>query len=105
MPDSELNGFTTACPQGISPNGAVEAASRNFDSGPVSISSKPKEKASAHWGEISATCPAPQGSFAGSETVLHTDFAENQARSPLPPDSCSHTISDTASHSRYTITL
>lgn len=98
--DSELNGLTTACPQGTPANGAIEAASRNFDSGPVSLSSKPKEKASAHWGEITSTCPAPQVSPAGSETPLYTDLAENQAKSPLPPDTSSHTISDTASHSR-----
>ncbi|XP_060789989.1 signal-induced proliferation-associated 1-like protein 1 isoform X3 [Neoarius graeffei] len=98
--DSELNGFITACPQGTSANGAVEAAHRNFDSGPVSISSKPKEKASAHWGEVTSTCPAPQVSPAPSEATLHTDLADSRAKSPLPPDTSSHIISDTASYSR-----
>ncbi|MCJ8737025.1 hypothetical protein PDJAM_G00019050 [Pangasius djambal] len=97
--DSELNGFTTACPQGTTANGAVEAAPRNLDSVPVSISSKLKEKASAHWGEITSTGQAPQVSPAGSETLLHTDLAENQAKSSLPTDTTSHTISDTTSHS------
>ncbi|XP_053365898.1 signal-induced proliferation-associated 1-like protein 1 isoform X2 [Clarias gariepinus] len=98
--DSDLNGFTAVCPQGTSADGAVEAASRNFDSVPVSISSKPKEKSCAQWGEISSTCQAPQISPASSETPLYTDLAENRARSPLPPDTSSYAISDTASHSR-----
>ncbi|MCI4382819.1 hypothetical protein PGIGA_G00019050 [Pangasianodon gigas] len=97
--DSELNGFTTACPQGTTANGAVEAAPRNLDSVSVSISSKLKEKAAAHWGEITSTCQAPQVSPAGSETPLHTDLAENQAKSSLSTDTSSHTVSDTASHS------
>ncbi|XP_053488423.1 signal-induced proliferation-associated 1-like protein 1 isoform X2 [Ictalurus furcatus] len=95
--DSELNGFPTACPQGTSANGPVEATPRNFDSVPVSISSKAKEKASAHWVENTSTYQAPQVSPAGSETPLHTDLAENQTKSP--PDTSSHTLSDTASHS------
>lgn len=99
--DSELNGFPTACPQGTSANGPVEATPRNFDSVPVSISSKAKEKASAHWVENTSTYQAPQVSPAGSETPLHTDLAENQTKSP--PDTSSHTLSDTASHSRYTV--
>ncbi|XP_058255116.1 signal-induced proliferation-associated 1-like protein 1 isoform X2 [Hemibagrus wyckioides] len=89
--ESELNGFTTTCPQGASANGAVEAAPRN---------SKAKEKASAHWGEITSTCKDLQVSPAGSETPLHTDLAENQAKSPLPPDTSPHNTSDAASHSR-----
>ncbi|KAF7704152.1 signal-induced proliferation-associated 1-like protein 1 isoform X1 [Silurus meridionalis] len=97
--DSDLNGFTTDCPQGASANGAGEASPRNFDSVPVSINSKLKEKASAHWGEITSACQALQVSPAGSETPLHTDLSENQAKSPLPPDTTSHNISDTASHS------
>lgn len=103
--DSELNGFTAACPQGTAANGTNEAASRNIDSGPVCIGSKPKEKALAHWGDITSTCHAPQVSPAASETPLHTHLAENQAKSPLLPDTSSHAISDTASHSRYTFTL
>lgn len=91
--ESELNGFTTTCPQGASANGAVEAAHRN---------SKAKEKASAHWGEITSTCNDLQASRAHSETPLHTDLTENQAKSSLPPDTSSHTTSDATSHSRYT---
>ncbi|GAA6108622.1 signal-induced proliferation-associated 1-like protein 1 isoform X1 [Tachysurus ichikawai] len=88
--ESELNGFTTTCPQGASANGAVEAAHRN---------SKAKEKASAHWGEITSTCNDLQASRAHSETPLHTDLTENQAKSSLPPDTSSHTTSDATSHS------
>ncbi|KAK3537953.1 hypothetical protein QTP70_024536 [Hemibagrus guttatus] len=88
--ESELNGFTTACPQGASANGAIEAAPRN---------SKAKEKASAHWGDITSTCKDLQVSPAGSETPLHTDLAENQGKSPLPPDTSPHNTSDAASHS------
>ncbi|XP_072545836.1 signal-induced proliferation-associated 1-like protein 1 isoform X2 [Salminus brasiliensis] len=104
--ESDLNGFTVSYLQGASTDGGVEASpygpvARSSECVPVSITAKLKEKASAHWGEVTsatdrAAAEVPPDT---SESPLQTDITENRAKSPPAPDACSHTLSDVASHS------
>ncbi|TTC73832.1 Signal-induced proliferation-associated 1-like protein 1 [Bagarius yarrelli] len=81
--DTELNGSSKACLKDVSDNGPFEATPRN-------VSSKPKEKASAHLEKTIPNCNDLQVSYA--DTPLHTDIPENQAKCPLAPVPSSHTI-------------
>uniref|UniRef100_A0A4W4DZI2 Signal induced proliferation associated 1 like 1 n=1 Tax=Electrophorus electricus TaxID=8005 RepID=A0A4W4DZI2_ELEEL len=105
--DSNLNGFMAGYPHGASAGARVESSPhgpfpRNADSVPVSITAKPKEKASAHWGEVTPTDrAASEISAPASESSHARDITENQAKSTTAPDASSHTLSDAASHSRY----
>ncbi|XP_062862782.1 signal-induced proliferation-associated 1-like protein 1 [Trichomycterus rosablanca] len=94
----DLNGFTAGYLQSTYIDGGPEAVSRKTDPVPVPVS-RPKEKASAHWGEISSASRShpPQVSPSVSDSPVHTDHTENQAKSP--PDTSSNTLSDAASHS------
>ncbi|XP_026869838.2 signal-induced proliferation-associated 1-like protein 1 isoform X1 [Electrophorus electricus] len=103
--DSNLNGFMAGYPHGASAGARVESSPhgpfpRNADSVPVSITAKPKEKASAHWGEVTPTDrAASEISAPASESSHARDITENQAKSTTAPDASSHTLSDAASHS------
>ncbi|KAI4882543.1 hypothetical protein NFI96_034475 [Prochilodus magdalenae] len=101
QPDLDLNGFAVGYLQGASTDSGIDASpyaptTRSSDSVPVSITCKPKEKASAHWGDI-ADRAQEVPTQTPSESPVPTDITENQAKSP--PDTCSQTLSDVASHS------
>uniref|UniRef100_A0AAR2K8B6 Signal induced proliferation associated 1 like 1 n=1 Tax=Pygocentrus nattereri TaxID=42514 RepID=A0AAR2K8B6_PYGNA len=101
QPELDLNGFAVGYLQGASSDSGIDASPygptvRSLDSAPISIISKPKEKASAHWVEITDRA-APE--IETSESPGPTDITENQSKSPLGPDISSQTLSDVASHS------
>ncbi|XP_036449990.1 signal-induced proliferation-associated 1-like protein 1 isoform X2 [Colossoma macropomum] len=103
QPELDLNGFAVGYLQGASSDSGIDASpygptTRSSDSVLVSIISKPKEKASAHWIEISDRA-APEIPSETSESPVPTDITENQSKSPLGPDTSSQTLSDVASHS------
>ncbi|KAL6478023.1 hypothetical protein MHYP_G00138580 [Metynnis hypsauchen] len=102
QPELDLNGFAVGYLQGASSDSGIDASPygptiRNLDA-PISIISKPKEKASAHWVEITDRA-APEIPCETSESPGPTDITENQSKSPLGPDISSQTLSDVASHS------
>lgn len=106
--ESDQNGFTVGYMQGTSTDSSIEAVPygpmlRCSEPVPASISSKSKEKASAHWGEmpISTDRVASEISHETSESPVPAETTENQAKSSLGLETNSHTLSDVASHSRY----
>ncbi|XP_076835383.1 signal-induced proliferation-associated 1-like protein 1 isoform X2 [Brachyhypopomus gauderio] len=105
QPDSDLNGFMAGYPHGASAGGRVEPSAhgplpRNLDAVPVSIVTKPKEKASAHWGELVPTDRAAlEVSAPVSESSLARDITENHAKSTMAGNPSSHALSDAASRS------
>ncbi|KAG9268145.1 signal-induced proliferation-associated 1-like protein 1 [Astyanax mexicanus] len=101
QPESDLNGFTVTYLQGASADGLAEAppygsGGRSSDCVTVSITAKPREKASAQWGEVTSAAAIPPSA---SDSPLQSDAPENRSRSPPAPDPSSHTLSDVASHS------
>ncbi|KAG9259465.1 signal-induced proliferation-associated 1-like protein 1 [Astyanax mexicanus] len=101
QPESDLNGFTVTYLQGASADGLAEAppygsGTRSSDCVTVSITAKPREKASAQWGEVTS---AAEITPSASDSPLQSDAPQDRTRSPPAPDPNSHTLSDVASHS------
>ncbi|XP_030634515.1 signal-induced proliferation-associated 1-like protein 1 isoform X2 [Chanos chanos] len=107
-PDSELNGFAAGYLQGASADSGIDAASyaptlsSSVSLLPSSSSSRAKEKATPHWSETSGSArPAPETSPVSTDSSLHSDSADTQAKNPSvgAPATGSHTLSDAASQS------
>ncbi|XP_066529660.1 signal-induced proliferation-associated 1-like protein 1 isoform X2 [Hoplias malabaricus] len=102
QPEMDLNGFAVGYLQGASTDSGIESYGQSLgrlvdtDSVPVSVTSKPREKASAHWGEVTDRLHS-EIPVDSSESSVPADITENYTKSP--PDTSSQTLSDVASHS------